>query len=125
KTELPDRRFDSLKQVAANLKSIVNANSRGEPALVGRTKNRAALVQDAGCVLRRQCEVLHRVVKTLISFKESDALVAQSPTRLRRAANHRVEARAIAAASENSDSFLVHGDASVEIRVENTYAMEI
>src|SRR5215208_4172574 len=98
----------------------MNANRRRKPALIRRAKNRAALVQNAGRVLRRQRDVLHRIVQPLISLQESDALITQSPARLRRAADDRIQTRTIPAAGENAYSLLIHNEASVEIRLGNS-----
>ena len=86
----------------------MHADRGGEAALVRRAEDRAALVQNAGGVLRRERDVLHRIVQAFVALEEADAVVAESPAGLCRAANHGVESGAIAAAGENADSFCAH-----------------
>ena len=106
--QLLDRRGDAFEQLGLDFDAIVHADGGGEAALVRRAENRAALVEDAGRVLRRERDVLHGIVEAFVALEKADAVVAEAPAGLRRAANHRVESGAVAAAGENADSFVAH-----------------
>ena len=85
-----------------------DADGRGETAFVRRAEDRAALVQDAGRVLRRERDVLDGIVEAFVALDEADAVVAEPPAGFGRAADDGVEAGAVAAAGENADSFGFH-----------------
>ena len=82
--KLLDRALHAFEQLAFDFDAIGNAGRGGEPALVRRAEDRAALVQNAGRVLRRQRDVLHRVVQALVALEEADAVVTQAASRFSR-----------------------------------------
>jgi hypothetical protein len=73
-----------------------------------RAEYRAAFVQNAGRVLRRQRDVLHRVIQSLVALEKADAVVTQPPTGLRGTADDGIQSRAIATTGEDTDTFGTH-----------------
>ena len=102
--ELLDGRLHAGDQLGIELQPIVDADRGGEPALVRRAEDRAALAENAGRVLVRQRDVADGIDEPFVALQEADDLVAVRVGAFDDAANDRVEAGAIAAGRENADS---------------------
>ena len=88
--------------------AIGHSDGCRKAALISGTENRAPLVQDARGVFVRERDVADGVVKPLITFEETYAVVTELTRCLDNSANHSVQAGAISTAGQDTDTLLRH-----------------